>query len=218
MAKIEVVIDGDQVPVVGDLFIEAGGAGYTGVSGVSGFGHHGHHRPAPVQRSCQPVHAHHRRAPRQRSRRWSRASGACSRAGTGLLRHPDPREPPPLLALSDLPARVDLQRGQVPGPATVPSGTTARSARWWHAGQLSNSARTCSTAEAAHPPPGTELAQGGRQAVEVVPARSGDAVGVIDDPAGAVGTGGDTPDEEVLDAGVPPRAVRRGPGECAAND
>ncbi len=44
MAKIEVVIDGDQVPAVRDLFIEAGATGYTGVSGVSGFGHHGHHQ------------------------------------------------------------------------------------------------------------------------------------------------------------------------------
>ena len=44
MAKIEVVIDGDQVPSVRDLFIEAGATGYTGVSGVSGFGHHGHHQ------------------------------------------------------------------------------------------------------------------------------------------------------------------------------
>jgi nitrogen regulatory protein PII len=34
MAKIEVVIDGDQVPAVRDLFIEAGATGYTGVSGV----------------------------------------------------------------------------------------------------------------------------------------------------------------------------------------
>lgn len=44
MAKIEVVIDGDQVPAVRELFTEAGATGYTGVSGVSGFGHHGHHQ------------------------------------------------------------------------------------------------------------------------------------------------------------------------------
>jgi nitrogen regulatory protein PII len=44
MAKIEVVIDGDQASAVRDLFIEAGATGYTGVSGVSGFGHHGHHQ------------------------------------------------------------------------------------------------------------------------------------------------------------------------------
>ncbi len=45
--QIEVVIDGDQVPAVRDLFIEAGATGATGatgVSGVSGFGHHGHHQ------------------------------------------------------------------------------------------------------------------------------------------------------------------------------
>lgn len=44
MAKIEVVVDGHQVPAVRDLFVEAGCTGYTGVSGVSGFGHHGHHQ------------------------------------------------------------------------------------------------------------------------------------------------------------------------------
>jgi nitrogen regulatory protein PII len=43
MAKIEVIVDGDQVPAVRELFLEAGATGYTGVSGVSGFGHHGHH-------------------------------------------------------------------------------------------------------------------------------------------------------------------------------
>jgi nitrogen regulatory protein PII len=44
MAKIEVVVNGDQVSAVRDLFIEVGATGYTGVSGVSGFGHHGHHQ------------------------------------------------------------------------------------------------------------------------------------------------------------------------------
>lgn len=44
MAKIEVVVDGEQVQAVRDLFLEAGATGYTGVSGVSGFGHHGHHQ------------------------------------------------------------------------------------------------------------------------------------------------------------------------------
>lgn len=44
MAKIEVVVNGEQVPAVRDLFLEAGATGYTGVSGVSGFGHHGHHQ------------------------------------------------------------------------------------------------------------------------------------------------------------------------------
>lgn len=43
MAKVEVVVGGDQIPAVRDLFLEAGATGYTGVSGVSGFGHHGHH-------------------------------------------------------------------------------------------------------------------------------------------------------------------------------
>jgi len=44
MAKIEVVVDGDDVPAVRDLFLDAGATGYTAVSGVSGFGHHGHHQ------------------------------------------------------------------------------------------------------------------------------------------------------------------------------
>jgi nitrogen regulatory protein PII len=44
MAKIEVVVDGEQVPAVRDLLIEAGATGYTGLSGISGWGHHGHHQ------------------------------------------------------------------------------------------------------------------------------------------------------------------------------
>ena len=44
MAKIEVVVDGDDVPAVRDLFLDAGATGYTAVSGVSGFGHGGHHQ------------------------------------------------------------------------------------------------------------------------------------------------------------------------------
>ncbi len=44
MAKIEVVVDGDDVPAVRDLLLAAGATGYTAVTGVSGFGHHGHHQ------------------------------------------------------------------------------------------------------------------------------------------------------------------------------
>ena len=44
MAKIEVVVDGDDVPAISDLFLDAGATGYTALSGVSGFGHHGHHQ------------------------------------------------------------------------------------------------------------------------------------------------------------------------------
>jgi nitrogen regulatory protein PII len=44
MAKIEVVIDGDDVPAVRDLFLDAGATGYTAVTGLSGFGHGGHHQ------------------------------------------------------------------------------------------------------------------------------------------------------------------------------
>ena len=43
MAKIEVVVDGDDVPAVRDLFLEAGSTGYTALTGLSGFGHGGHH-------------------------------------------------------------------------------------------------------------------------------------------------------------------------------
>jgi nitrogen regulatory protein PII len=43
MAKIEVIVDGDQVPAVRDLFLGAGATGYTALVGVSGFGHHGYH-------------------------------------------------------------------------------------------------------------------------------------------------------------------------------
>jgi nitrogen regulatory protein PII len=44
MAKIEVVVDGDDVPAVRDLFLDAGATGYTAVTGLSGFGHGGHHQ------------------------------------------------------------------------------------------------------------------------------------------------------------------------------
>ena len=44
MAKIEVVVEGDDVPAVLDLFLDAGATGYTAVTGVSGFGHSGHHQ------------------------------------------------------------------------------------------------------------------------------------------------------------------------------
>ena len=41
MARVEVVVDGDHVPTVRDLLLEAGATGYTALHGVSGFGHHG---------------------------------------------------------------------------------------------------------------------------------------------------------------------------------
>ncbi len=43
MVKVEVVVGGDQVAAVRELFLESGATGYTGVSGVSGLGHHGEH-------------------------------------------------------------------------------------------------------------------------------------------------------------------------------
>jgi nitrogen regulatory protein PII len=44
MAKIEVVVDGEDVPAVRDLFVEAGATGYTTVPGLSGLGHDGYHQ------------------------------------------------------------------------------------------------------------------------------------------------------------------------------
>lgn len=44
MVRVEVIVPGDQVSVVRDLFLEAGARGWTAVAGVSGFGHHGEHR------------------------------------------------------------------------------------------------------------------------------------------------------------------------------
>jgi nitrogen regulatory protein PII len=44
MAKIEVVVEGDDVPAVRDLFHDAGATGYTTLTGLSGFGHGGHHQ------------------------------------------------------------------------------------------------------------------------------------------------------------------------------
>jgi PII-like signaling protein len=43
MARIEVVIDGEHVPTIRDLFLSAGATGYTALHGVSGFGHGGEH-------------------------------------------------------------------------------------------------------------------------------------------------------------------------------
>lgn len=44
MAKIEVIVRGEDVGVVTDLFVAAGVTGYTSVAPVSGMGHHGHHQ------------------------------------------------------------------------------------------------------------------------------------------------------------------------------
>jgi PII-like signaling protein len=43
MARIEVVVDGEQVPAIRDLLLAAGAKGYTAIQGVSGFGHSGPH-------------------------------------------------------------------------------------------------------------------------------------------------------------------------------
>ncbi|MGB3737623.1 MAG: DUF190 domain-containing protein [Ilumatobacter sp.] len=43
MARIEVVIDGEQIPTVRDLLLAAGANGFTAIQGVSGFGHSGAH-------------------------------------------------------------------------------------------------------------------------------------------------------------------------------
>ena len=41
MTRIEVVVDGEHVPTVRDLLLEAGATGYTALHGVAGFGHSG---------------------------------------------------------------------------------------------------------------------------------------------------------------------------------
>ncbi len=43
MARIEVVVDGEHVPTIRDLLLEAGATGYTALNGVAGFGHSGEH-------------------------------------------------------------------------------------------------------------------------------------------------------------------------------
>jgi nitrogen regulatory protein PII len=43
MARIEVVIDGEQLPAVRDHLLASGATGFTAVNGVAGFGHHGEH-------------------------------------------------------------------------------------------------------------------------------------------------------------------------------
>lgn len=43
MAKIEVVVRGEDVDVVRDLLHASAVSGWTSLSGVSGFGHHGSH-------------------------------------------------------------------------------------------------------------------------------------------------------------------------------
>lgn len=43
MARVEVVIGGELVPVIRDLLLDSGATGYTALPGVSGFGHAGHH-------------------------------------------------------------------------------------------------------------------------------------------------------------------------------
>lgn len=44
MTKVEVVINGENVAAVTELFLEVGARGFTAVSNVSGFGHSGHHQ------------------------------------------------------------------------------------------------------------------------------------------------------------------------------
>ena len=44
MTKIEVVIGGEDVPAVAELFSEVGARGFTAVSNVSGLGHGGYHQ------------------------------------------------------------------------------------------------------------------------------------------------------------------------------
>lgn len=44
MVRVEVIVPGEQVGIIRDLFRDAGARGWTAVAGVSGFGHHGEQR------------------------------------------------------------------------------------------------------------------------------------------------------------------------------
>lgn len=44
MVKIEVVVTGEDLPLIQEVITSAGGSGYTVLSGVSGLGHHGFHQ------------------------------------------------------------------------------------------------------------------------------------------------------------------------------
>ncbi len=48
MARIDVIIDGEHIPTVRDLLLEAGAKGYTTLYGLSGFGHSGPHEGRPL--------------------------------------------------------------------------------------------------------------------------------------------------------------------------
>lgn len=43
MIRVEVIVEGDQVALIRDLFQASGARGWTAIPGVSGFGHHGEH-------------------------------------------------------------------------------------------------------------------------------------------------------------------------------
>jgi len=44
MIKVEVVVTGDDLPALREVFATAGATGYTSVANVSGVGHHGFHQ------------------------------------------------------------------------------------------------------------------------------------------------------------------------------
>ncbi len=44
MTRVEVVVNGEDMSVVTELFSEVGARGFTAVSNVSGLGHSGHHQ------------------------------------------------------------------------------------------------------------------------------------------------------------------------------
>lgn len=47
MARIDVIINGEHIPTLRDLLLEAGAKGYTTLYGLSGFGHSGPHEGRP---------------------------------------------------------------------------------------------------------------------------------------------------------------------------
>jgi len=44
MARVEVVVEGEQVPAVERLFADVGATGFTALANVSGLGHAGYHQ------------------------------------------------------------------------------------------------------------------------------------------------------------------------------
>ncbi len=55
MTKVEVVVRGEDIPSVRELFTATGVSGFTGVSGVSGLGHDGYHEGRLLFNDQEPM-------------------------------------------------------------------------------------------------------------------------------------------------------------------